>query len=103
MNKVKRPGTYDLGYGRGNITVTAVRAHRNGIGGRGFYAARFVHEGTMYIGLVPYDANGEEVMVVDPTDLSNTMRGNDWYGDALRRACKSRSAEAHGWLPEGAS
>lgn len=106
-----RPGKYDLGYGHGSITVTNVKYHRNGIGGDGFYVVRFssvmddgVERGL--IGMVrtgPRTDNGRfDAYVVNPADIRDTLRGHDYFGDALFRATKNRQDEAFGWQAENA-
>lgn len=103
---MRKPGRYKLRDGSA-ITVTTVRYHRNGVGGAGFWAVRFTYPqsdvgATEFIGIVQDGAGHEEVYVIDPSNLGNTMRGADWFGDALKRACVARRDEAFGWWDEGA-
>lgn len=90
------------------MTVTEIERHRNGIGGLGFYAVRFIMNGpeftrydtpdgkyaegataiyenadTEFIAI--YDDDGR-VAVVAPGDLSRTMRGHDYFGPFVLKA-----------------
>ena len=65
------------------IKVTEIERHRNGIGGLGFTAVRFEYKGTEFIGT--FDDEGR-VQVINPNELRQSMRGHDYFGEAIRRA-----------------
>ena len=66
------------------MTVIGVRYHRNGIAGPGFYAVAFTHEDRSFTGVV--DADNGMVYVTQDGDITQTMRGHDFFGDAIIRA-----------------
>ena len=84
--------------GPGFLRVEDVKYHRNGVGGPGFYAVAFSYDGTDFTGVV--DADNGLVYVTDNGDVRNTMRGHDFFGDALVRAVnlyERREARKRGW------
>ena len=77
--------------------VSEVERHRNGVAGDGFYAVRFTTTGPdasdegSFVGVVADNSaadqpNGSLVYVIDQADLTRTMRGHDYYGEALIKA-----------------
>ncbi len=80
------------------MTVTGVKYHRNGIAGPGFYAVAFTHEDRSFTGVA--DADSGLVYVTENGDIEATMRGHDFFGDAIIRAINidsRRRARESGW------
>lgn len=95
----------------GFIAVSSVSRHRNGVAGDGFYEVRFTDEDREFIGIVadssflsPDDVcAGAHVYVVGAGEPGVTMRGHDYYGDALVRAVNVQIRawnNANGWKIE---
>lgn len=71
------------------IEVVEVVFHRNGIGGREFWAMR-VRDVSRNLNLIATCDEEGNVQVLDPEDLTVTFRGHDFYGPAIRRALGRR-------------
>lgn len=87
------------------VDLEAVVRHRNGVGGDGFYAVPFTSPGNgELLGIVTdssWDADqGVHVYVVDPKDITNTLRGHDYFGRALVKAVNARNAWKYPEAPD---
>lgn len=90
-----------------SLKVLEMERHRNGVAGDGFYAIRFQYGDDKLLGIVTDSSflaeddpcYGVHVYVVEPENLSYTLRGHDYFGDALVSVVRAWYRE-NGWTDE---